>query len=396
MTTSWPAASTPRLFDLSLPPLKLARGDSVESHHARGWWWGPEADLPALEARTRRLSTDSLRSAQGQEPVRRTVLPEPLPPAGPRFTAEVPTVLLVHALTGDARAGGESGWWEPLVGPGRVLDPSRHRILCLNNLGSCYGSSGPLDPGFPQGEDVLTPWDQAAAQLQALDALGIGRLALVVGGSVGGMIALCMAALAPKRVPRLMPIAVSATTSAWVVGWNHVARQLLRLDTGAEGRGLELARQLATLTYRAEPGLELRQGRHLPPVSGSGAPRIQSYLEHQGAKLRARFDTRSYLQHLGTMDAHDLLQPPPGEPGLPGLARIRASTLAVDVDTDQLFTPAQVQHLADALAAAGAHVERATLKSAHGHDAFLIEWDALAPMVARALTLPEPSHDARK
>ncbi|MBF5041682.1 alpha/beta fold hydrolase [Aggregicoccus sp. 17bor-14] len=391
------AADAPRLFDLRLPALPLSRGGTVEPHHARGWWWGPEQDLPVLAARTRSLSAAALRLSESQGVVRR---PEPLPPPRPLdamgsgLDPRVPTVLLVHALTGDARAGGEGGWWAPLIGPGRPLDPSRVRLLCFNNLGSCYGSSGPLDPGFPAQAEV-TPWDQARAHLQALDALGVGPLALVAGGSLGGMVSLALGALSPSRVRRLLPVATSATASAWVVGFNHVAREVLRLDPGYPDRierGLELARQLAMLTYRAESGLEQRQGRHLPPepTSTPGAPRIQGYLEHQGLKLSLRFDARAYLQQLGAMDAHDLFQPPPGKHGAPALARIRASSLVVEVDSDQLFTPAQSAALAGALEAAGTHVERARLASPHGHDAFLIEWEQLAPLVTRALALPEP------
>jgi homoserine O-acetyltransferase len=384
------AAAAPRLFDLRLPPLALARGGRVEPHHARGWWWGPEGDLPALEARTRLLPAPALRAPYAV--VRR---PEPLaaPAAGaPALDPRVPTVLLVHALTGDARAGGEGGWWEPLIGPGRPLDPARYRLLCFNNLGSCYGSSGPLEAAFPAGAS-LTSWDIARALLQALDVLGVQELALAAGGSLGGMVTLCLAGLAPARVQRLLPVGCAARSSAWVMGWNHVGREAIRLDPGFPddvGRGLELARQLAMLTYRAESGLEPRHGRHRPPEAGGPGPyRIQGYLEYQGVKLRRRFDARAYLQLLDAMDHHDMLQPPPGEPGPPALARVRASALVVDVDTDILFTPEAVDALAGGLRAAGAHAERATVRSPHGHDAFLIEWEQLAPLVTRALALPE-------
>ena len=106
-------AALPRTFDLSLPDLALVRGGIVRSHRARGWWWSRDGDTP-----------DAPRS-------------------------DVPTVLLVHALTGSAKAGGEGGWWEPVIGPGRALDPDKYRIVCFNNLGSCYGSSGPGVEGFP-------------------------------------------------------------------------------------------------------------------------------------------------------------------------------------------------------------------------------------------------------
>jgi homoserine O-acetyltransferase/O-succinyltransferase len=382
-----PAAAAPRLFDVRLPPLPLVRGGAVEPHHARGFWWGPESDLPALGARTRPLGDAELRAAQGQEPVRRRTAVASVRQAGaPDFDEGVPTVLLVHALTGDARAGGPGGWWEPLVGPGKALDPARIRILCFANLGSCYGSSGPLDSGFPEGTQ-LTAWDIARALWQAMDALAIEKLALVAGGSLGGMVALCLSALGGPRVQRLLPLAAAASSSAWVVAWNHVQRSLLRLDPGWPddvGRGLELARQVAMLTYRAEPGLETKQGRRLQGEPGFTLPfRVQGWLEHQGQKLRRRFDARAYLLQADAMDSHDLDAPPPGV----GVATIVSSSLVVDVDTDQLFTLAQAEALARRLRFGGALVERATLSSPHGHDAFLLEWDALALLLERALGL---------
>lgn len=350
-------ASLPQIFNQRLPDLALERGGVVRKHRQHGWWWGPAGDSPTT----------------------------PLP--------EVPTVVIVHALTGGAQAGGPGGWWEPLIGPGRALDPRRCRIVCFNNLGSFYGSSAPGMVGFPRGQKItLTSIDLARAILQGLDVLGIRQIHLTAGGSLGGMVVLALAALAPKRFERILPIATCAASSSWIVGWNHVAREILRLDPGYPAnvtRGLELARQLAMLTYRAEPGLELKQHRHAPAPGRFKGYRIQSYLEHQGEKLRNRFTANCYELLLDAMDHHDLLRPLPGE-RQPALARIRASTLVVDVDTDQLFTPIQSDDLARRLRRAGARVARGTLASPHGHDAFLIEWPQVAALVSRAYRLPAP------
>jgi len=351
-------AASPRIFELALPDLALARGGVVRAHRSKGWWWSREGDTP-------------------ENP-----------------QADVPTVLLVHALTGSSVAGGPEGWWEPLLGPGRVIDPAHFRILCFNNLGSCYGSSGPGVAGFPSDPGVdLTAVDISRALLQALDKLGIARVHLTTGGSLGGMVTLTLAALAPERFQRIAPLATSVTASAWVVGWNHVARQILRLDPGYPnnvGRGLEIARQLAMLTYRAEPGLDARQPRPAQAKPGVVGYPVQSYLEHQGEKLRGRFDAQAYELQLSAMDHHDLVQPLPGE-NRPAISRVRASTLVVDVDTDQLFTPAQADTLVQHLRHAGATVERTTVKSIHGHDAFLMEWATLGPILTRALHLQAPA-----
>jgi homoserine O-acetyltransferase len=351
-------AASPRIFELALPDLALARGGLVRQHRSAGWWWSREGDTP-----------ESL-------------------------LADVPTVLIVHALTGSSQAGGPGGWWEPLIGPGKPLDPAQYRMICFNNLGSCYGSSGPGVAGFPADETVdLTGVDIAKAQILALDKLGIDRVHLTTGGSLGGMVTLTLAALAPQRFERILPLATSVSASAWVVGWNHVARQILRLDPGYPhnvGRGLEIARQLAILTYRAEPGLDARQPRPTLGKGGDTGYPVQSYLEHQGRKLRSRFAARAYELQLAAMDHHDLTQPLPGDT-VPAISRVRASTEVVDVDTDQLFTPAQAAVLAQQLRDGGVKVERTTVKSIHGHDAFLIEWDSLAPILTRALQLQAPA-----
>jgi homoserine O-acetyltransferase len=355
MARSKTAAREGVTFDLELPDLKLERGGVVRSHRARGWWLGPEGDSPTA------------------------------PKSG------VPTVLLVHALTGSAVAGGKDGWWEPAIGVGRALDPAKVRIVCLNNLGSCYGSSGPGEAGFPEDRDTaVTTVDAARAQILALDKLGIAKVHLATGGSLGGMIVLALGALDPGRFERLMPIACTAASSSWVIGWNHVAREVLRLDSGYPDkvtRGLEIARQIAMLTYRAEPGLDARQHRQLPPEPGFEGYRIHSYLTRQGELLRGRFNARSYEILLGMMDSHDLLRPFPGE-SVPAVSLIRAPTLVVDIDSDQLFTPAQSDDLARRLSRNGVSVQRATIQSAYGHDAFLIEWAPLERLLLSALSLP--------
>ncbi len=359
-------------FVLELAALDLEAGARIDPHRVQGWTFGPD---------------------------------------------DGPVVLCVHALTGDAQVGGENGWWAPLIGPGRAFDTTRFRVVCFNNLGSCYGTSGPRgarneDTRYPapapagkgalrQDERALPPtittWDQARSLLMALDALDVGRVHLATGGSLGAMIVLCLAVLAPERFDRLAPVAGMSAASPWIIGWNHIARQALLADPE---RGFELARQLAMLTYRAEPGLAARHGRTMAADtrfdgawSSRTGYRAQTYLEHQGQKLRERFTARAYLHQLDAMDHHDLYRRPPGAsadtPWDP-LAQYRASTLAIGIDTDMLYDPDHMRRLAADLAQRGLNAEYAEIESPHGHDAFLIEWDQLEVLMRRALALPEP------
>jgi homoserine O-acetyltransferase len=349
-----------RVFELTLPPLVLEHGGVVAAHRVRGWWAGPEVPgLPDVEVVPWAVVHDTAA--------------RPAPSRGQLSSR--PVVLVIHALTGDMRAGGEGGWWAPVIGPGQPLDPTTHHVLCFSLLGGCYGTSGPVDPRFP-AEAVVTTRDQARSLGLALDALGVERLALVTGGSLGGMVALALAADQPARVERLAPIGAAQASSAWVLGLNHVQRQIIEAH-GGSARGLELARQLAMLTYRAEAGLERTQGRGR---DAQGSWRIGTYLEHQGAKLRGRFDVRAYLTLLGAMDHHALRDEEVG--------RISAATLAIGIDSDQLFFPEHMRALARVLPQA----EYAELSSVHGHDAFLIEWDQLRACLRRAMALVPRSH----
>ncbi|MEZ4364185.1 MAG: alpha/beta fold hydrolase [Kofleriaceae bacterium] len=405
-------------FDLTLPTFRLEGGAPLRHHVVRGWLWGPEGDAQVVADRA------SLTDAGPVRVVRRSLhrpeLRHYLPPfrrSGPGLDARVPTVLVVHALTGDSRAG---QWWGPLIGPDRPLDPRRVRIVCFNLLGSCYGTSGPADTGFPTAADDLdgpasspqpatvTSWDQARSILLALDALGVSRVHLALGGSLGGMVTLSLAALDPARFERIMPIAATDAASPWLIAWNHVARQAVLADPQFPedvSQGLSLARQIAMVTYRAEQSLERTQGRaqHGGGWQPHGSYKVQTYLEHQGRKLVARFDGRSYLALIGAMDHHDLSRPPPppaacerwrhgealGSSSIGwGLARIRASTLAVGIDTDRLYHAEQSLRCAALLSERGVHAQYREIVSSHGHDAFLIEWAQLIPLVREAMSLP--------
>lgn len=415
-------------FELALPGLVLEAGARVTEHVVRGWLAGSDADaralarvaVPARATRPVVRSRDDLAAvAAFTEHAGRSI----------RLDARTPTVVLVHALTGAAAAGGADGWWAPVIGRGKAIDPARVRVLSFNLLGSCYGTSGPGDEGFPTAEHdrspptprvdkgafarpeaslpaTITTWDQARSILLALDALGIEHVELLAGGSLGGMVALALAALAPERFARLVPFAACAAASSWIVGWNHIGRQAVLADPGfptSPARGFAIARQLGMLGYRAEPGLDRVQGARTQAGTdawSARAPyRIQTWLEHQGEKLVARFDARAYLALLGAMDHHDLRRAPPapqpveswsrGDPASwSGVARIRASTLAVGIDTDALFLPEHARAIAEELGARGVHARHASITSPHGHDAFLIEWAQVDALLRAALALP--------
>ena len=295
-----------------------------------------------------------------------------------------PQVLVVHALTGSADAAGD--WWEPLIGAGRTLDTDRVGVLAANLLGGRYGTTGPtsIDPrtGRPYGAAFpsVSTRDQARAQWRLLDALGIERLDLAVGGSLGGMVALEVALERPRGVRKVMPIAAPAATGPMAIAWNHLQVELIdRLGLD----GLALARELAMTTYRSEADFEERFGRSVEP---DGRPSIVSYLDHQGRKLVDRFDAATYRILAGAMDRHDVGVAWGGLDGaFARLASAGTRVTAVGIEDDILYGRRQVKALVDAARAGGAEVRYRELRSTKGHDAFLVEWDQLGELLTEAL-----------
>ncbi len=340
-------------------------------------------DLPTTRPATGRVESVSLGSFELEDG---QTLPELVvayrhdgPPPG-----EAPQVVVVHALTGSADAAGD--WWEPLIGPGRALDTDRFGVLGANLLGSRYGTTGPtsMDPrtGLPHGNTfpAVSTRDQADVQWRVLDALGIDTVELVVGGSLGGMVALELALQRPSAVRRVMPIAAPAATGPLAVAWNHLQVRLVE-QLGPEG--LSLARQLAMTTYRSEADFDERFGRSTEP---DGRLSIVSYLEHQGRKLVDRFDAATYRVLAQAMDRHDI-----GERrgGLHAALRLLAGggtrLTGVGIQDDILYGPRQVQALVDAAQAAGVGADYRQIHSTKGHDAFLVEWDQLTALLREGL-----------
>lgn len=283
--------------------------------------------------------------------------------------ADAPAILVVHALTGSADAAGD--WWSPLIGPGLALDTDRYQVICANLLGSCYWTTGPLEVRpFP----AITPRDQARVQWLLLDALGIRRLELVTGGSLGGMVSLEVALARPDAVRAVVPIAAPATIGALARAWNHIQLETIALDPR---RGLELARQLALTTYRTEQDFEAR---------GT----VETYLEHQGRKLTGRFSVESYRVLVEAMDAHDIGRDRGGTLTALGLlADAGTRLLGVGISGDLLYGPRQVQALVEVAAAAGLDAGYREITSDKGHDAFLVEWDQLTAILAGELSALE-------
>ncbi|HEY0442872.1 MAG TPA: homoserine O-acetyltransferase [Candidatus Limnocylindrales bacterium] len=298
--------------------------------------------------------------------------------------SEAPQVLVVHALTGSADAAGD--WWEPLIGRGRALDTERFGVVAANLLGGRYGTTGPTsrDPatGRPYGSAFphVTVRDQARAQWRFLDALGAERLALVTGGSLGGMVALEVALERPGAVDHVVPIAAPAATGPLAVAWNRIQIELIE-RLGVDG--LSLARQLAMTTYRSEVDFDERFGRR---IERDGRASIVSYLDHQGQKLVERFDGDTYRVLAAAMDTHDIGADRGGLiAALRALAANRVRLTGVGIEGDILYGPRQVQVLVDAASDAGVDARYRELHSSKGHDAFLVEWPQLTEILAEAL-----------
>jgi len=290
-------------------------------------------------------------------------------------------ILVCHALTGSADA---DAWWPALFGPGRLLDPARHFIVCSNVLGSCYGTTGPLSPSphgnGPWGPDFppVTIRDMVRLQRELLAALGVRRLELVLGGSLGGMQALEWIVTFPELVEKAAVIAAPARHSAWATALSEAQRAAIRADTRfRDGRyslaepprdGLAAARMVAMCTYRSPAGLTARFGREL---TRDGSFAVEAYLRAHGEKLVARFDANAYITLTRAMDSHDVAR---GRgPYVEVLRTITTPLLLLAIDSDVLYPLPELTALAREIPGARLQI----LASPHGHDAFLVEGEAV-------------------
>jgi homoserine O-acetyltransferase/O-succinyltransferase len=317
-------------------------------------------------------------------------------------------ILVTHALTGDQHAAsvhpitGKAGWWARMVGPGKPVDTDRFFVICANVIGSCMGASGPgslAADGLPYAMrfPVLTIRDMVRAQMVLLDHLGIARLHAVVGGSMGGMQALSLAATYPERVKAALVIASTARHSAQNIAFHEVGRQAIMADpnwrTGSyyadsvsPAAGLAVARMAAHITYLSESGLTEKFGRRLQnrdaKTFGFDADfQVESYLRHQGLSFSDRFDANSYLYITRAMDYFDLAEEHGGM-----LANAFRGTKArfalVSFDTDWLYPTAESRSVVHALNAAGAAASFVELSAPFGHDSFLLDVPALDRVVS--------------
>jgi homoserine O-acetyltransferase len=305
-------------------------------------------------------------------------------------------VLVCHALTGSALVG---SWWPEIFAPGAVLSLEHDFVICINMLGSCYGSTGPgsVDPetGNIYGPDfpLVSIRDNVRAQAKLLDSLGIRRLRLVLGSSIGGRQALEWAINDSKRVERAVVIGVTPV-SAMGLALNHLQRQAIMHDPAwADGRylpqrpprqGVSLARQIGMISYKSAELFDERYGRK-PNRDGEdpwsldnqgggligGRFDIAGYLDYQGERFIDRFDANSYLAIMRTMDTWDPLRgrSSPEE----AFGGIRARLCFVGISSDWLFPPQTVRDFAYTIRSTGVQVDYREMTSAHGHDAFLAE-----------------------
>ena len=319
-------------------------------------------------------------------------------------------VLVCHALNASHHVAGSyegkpksEGWWNNMVGPGKPLDTDRFFVIGVNNLGSCFGSTGPMHnnpaTGKPYGASfpVVTVEDWVHAQARLADRLGVQKFAAVMGGSLGGMQALAWSVLYPTRIAHSLVIASTPKLSAQNIAFNDVARQAILTDPDyhdgdfyAHGvvpkRGLRVARMIGHITYLSDDDMAEKFGRDLRNADyqfGYGVDfEIESYLRYQGDKFSEYFDANTYLLITKALDYFDPARTHDGELDA-ALAKTQAEFLVVSFTTDWRFAPDRSREIVQALVNNQRRVTYAEIDAPHGHDAFLLD-DARYMNVVRA------------
>ena len=317
-------------------------------------------------------------------------------------------VLICHALNASHHVAGcyadepqNVGWWDNMIGPGKPVDTDKFFVIGVNNLGSCFGSTGPMhrspDTGEIYGADfpVVTVEDWVHSQARLMDALGIESLAAVMGGSMGGMQVLAWSTLYPERVRHAVAIATAPNLTAENIAFNEVARRAITTDPDFHGgnfyahstvpkRGLRIARMVGHITYLSDDVMNEKFGRQLRELA-DGLPRedyhystldvefqIESYLRYQGDKFAEYFDANTYLLITRALDYFDPARAFGGDLQA-ALAQTKARFFVVSFSTDWRFSPKRSHEIVKALVANKNAVTYAEIDAPHGHDAFLLE-----------------------
>lgn len=315
-------------------------------------------------------------------------------------------VWIAHAWTGDAHAAGvhspedrRPGWWDDMIGPGKVLDTNRYFVVCTNVIGSCFGSTGPTSINPRTGKPyhlsfpVVMVRDMVRAQQLLLDHLGIEQLLTVIGGSMGAMQALEWAVHYPERTRSIIPIAGTGCQSPMATSLNAVARQAIYNDPlwrkgnykpeHPPADGLALARSIGHISFLSDASMHLKFGRRFSVRDGIfdffGQFEVERYLEYNGRNFVDRFDTNSFLYLAKALDLYDVSW---GFDSLAeAMARIECPSLWFAFTSDWLYPPYQTETVVKELKNQGKPVEYHLIESDYGHDSFLVEPDKFTPKV---------------
>lgn len=305
-------------------------------------------------------------------------------------------VLVHHALSTNSHVKSHDkntapGWWEEMIGPGCPIDTNKFFVICINNIGSCFGSSNPtsINPESNEAYQASFPQllieDITHAQAILIEYLGIKKLYAVIGPSMGAMISLAWAILYPEQVPRLISISSSYKSYPTNCAVRSLQREILQLDPAWNGgfygnnklRGFTIARKLAHLTYRNAEELNhrfnIQRDKH----------NIHTYLDYNANKFTANFDANSYCRLTAAMDEFDvsLYDADPIQP----FKQIEAKCLIISVSSDKLFEPFQQYELAEALLKAHVDTSYIYYTSDYGHDAFLVEIEGMGNLITQFL-----------
>ncbi len=313
-------------------------------------------------------------------------------------------ILVAHAWTGNAHLAGRNhadepkpGWWDAIVGPGRLLDTDRYFVICTNVIGSCYGSTGPASINPKTGKrynltfPVITVRDMVRAQTLLLDHLGIERLLTVLGGSMGGMQALEWATQFPQRVASAIALATTPRPSPMAISLNAVARWAIFNDpTWRKGEykknpkdGLALARGIGHITFLSDESMWSKFGRRFSAKDGIfdffGQFEIERYLSYNGYGFVDRFDTNAFLYLAKALDIYDIAFGYESQDE--ALSQITVPLQFFAFTSDWLYPPAQTEELVHDLRRLGKDAEYHLIPSPYGHDAFLLEHETFTPQV---------------